>query len=50
VAGSCWFVSEEEEEEEGPLLNLCGGDGAPFSVGGEWFIPLGTANQRQKRY
>ena len=50
VAGSCWFVSEEEEEEEGPLLNLWGGDGAPFSVGGEWFIPLGTTNGRQKRY
>lgn len=32
------------------MLNLWGGDGAPFSVGGEWFIPLGTANRRQKRY
>lgn len=50
VAGSCWFVSEEEEEEEGPLLNLWGGDGAPFSVGGEWFIPLGTVRGRQRRY
>lgn len=49
VAGSCWLVSEEEEEEEGPLLNLWGGDGAPLSVGGEWFIPLGTAKGRQER-
>lgn len=29
-------------EEAGPLLNLCGGDGAPFRVGGEWLMPLLT--------
>lgn len=50
VAGSCWLVSEEEEEEAGPLPKRWGGDGAPLSVGGEWFIPLGTAGGRQKRY
>lgn len=22
------------------MLNLCGGDGAPFRVGGEWLMPL----------
>lgn len=30
-------------EEAGPLLYLCGGDGAPFRVGGEWLIPLLSA-------
>lgn len=35
VAGSCWLASEEEEEEDGPLLYLCGGDGTAFRVGGE---------------
>lgn len=42
VAGNCWFVSADEVEEAGPLLNLCGGDGAPFRVGGEWLMPLLT--------
>jgi hypothetical protein len=42
VAGNCWFVSADDVEEAGPLLNLCGGDGAPFRVGGEWLIPLLT--------
>lgn len=35
VAGSCWLASDEEEEEDGPLLYLCGGDGTAFRVGGE---------------
>lgn len=36
VAGSCWFASDEDEDEEGPLLYRCGGDGTAFKVGGEW--------------
>lgn len=32
----------DDVEEAGPLLNLCGGDGAPFRVGGEWLVPLLT--------
>lgn len=37
------MVSDEDEDDAGPLLNLCGGDGAPFKVGGEWLIPLDNA-------
>lgn len=40
VAGNCWLVSADDVEEAGPLLNLCGGDGAPLRVGGEWLMPL----------
>lgn len=36
VAGSCWFASDEEEEEDGPLLYRCGGEGTALRVGGEW--------------
>lgn len=42
VAGNCWLVSADDVEEAGPLLNLCGGDGAPLRVGGEWLMPLLT--------
>lgn len=35
VAGSCWLASDEEEDEDGPLLYLWGGDGTAFRVGGE---------------
>ena len=42
MAGNCWLVSADDVEEAGPLLNLCGGDGAPLRVGGEWLMPLLT--------
>lgn len=46
VAGSCWLASDEEEEEDGPLLYRCGGDGTAFRVGGEWWFPLVTGEER----
>lgn len=50
VAGNCWFVSADDVEEAGPLLNLCGGDGAPFRVGGEWLVPLLTERKPKRKF
>lgn len=50
VAGNCWLVSADEVEEAGPLLYLCGGDGAPFRVGGEWLIPLLTERKSETQF
>lgn len=46
AGGSCWLASEEEEEDEGPLLKPLGGDGAPLSAVGEWLVPLVTENRK----
>lgn len=48
VAGSCWFASDEEDEEDGPLLYRCGGDGTAFRVGGEWWFPLVTGAGKER--
>lgn len=43
AGGSCWLASDEELDDEGPLLKPLGGEGAPFKAVGEWLVPFVTA-------
>lgn len=43
------MASEEEEEDEGPLLKPLGDDGAPFSAVGEWLVPFVTERGKKKK-